>query len=95
MKIKACPWCKIVDENEQAIAREVLTTCNPRHVICSCGAAGPHADTRKEAIEKWNRAAAEMKGAKLELIDELRSRFIYSGIDAFDQMKGEIENENL
>lgn len=54
MKIGPCPWCKIQDEDEQHVGREKLFNCIPFQVLCSCGARGPHGDTREEAIKKWN-----------------------------------------
>lgn len=57
-KIGPCPWCGIQDENEQAVTREKLYKCEPFQVCCSCGSRSPHADTRDEAVAKWNKAPA-------------------------------------
>lgn len=73
-KIGPCPWCKIADANEQVVTREkLLYKCEPFQVYCSCGARGPHADTREEAVAKWNKApaAGALRDAWAE-IDRLR-----------------------
>lgn len=56
MTEKACPVCRHgTFEDELAIVkREVFPGCVSYQVACSCGVHGPDADTREEAIAKWN-----------------------------------------
>lgn len=52
-----CPWCKADGCEELQVTFARLCNCRVRQVECSCGARGPHADTREEAIAKWNERA--------------------------------------
>lgn len=57
--IKPCPFCGIKDDNEQTITQEKLMFSTPYQVACSCGARGPHGDTREQAIQQWNERRGE------------------------------------
>jgi len=60
-RIEACPWCKL-DGEELAIrcgtSNELVGMRRTFNVVSSCGSAGPHRETRAEAIEAWNRIAS-------------------------------------
>jgi Lar family restriction alleviation protein len=53
-----CPFCGNTNKDEFAIYSQLR---NPHsdlvvyNACCSCGATGPDADTRKEAVEEWNK----------------------------------------
>jgi len=58
--LKHCPFCGTQDEEEMAVFtksaqfpwdEEAHDICN---VACSCGAYGPHAKSKDEAITRWN-----------------------------------------
>jgi hypothetical protein len=59
-----CPFCKNANQDEFAIHQEVRSIgLDPFHIVynvaCTCGARGPDADTREEAVEKWNKRVTE------------------------------------
>lgn len=69
MKIETtCPFCKILDKEEQAILRTVAQypwekqPHNVWNVACSCGAAGPTGSTPEEAVYKWNKRRRRRRG---------------------------------
>jgi len=62
MKTKPCPHCgseDVINQKKPIKARNPITLkVLAKHyaVWCSdCGAYGPHGDTRKEALELWNK----------------------------------------
>lgn len=57
--IRSCPFCHVAGVDEQTVMREQLEFNIPWQVGCSCGARGPHADTRSGAIRKWNEAGRQ------------------------------------
>ncbi len=64
MKNKSCPFCGNMLPEEFAIRtdpKEISRGSKKPMIVlfysfnCSCGASGPDAYTRQEAIDKWNR----------------------------------------
>jgi len=52
-----CPFCKNTHEEEFSFCRHpALFGKHYWAAICSCGAQGPFASTKEEALEKWNRS---------------------------------------
>lgn len=53
-----CPFCGTWDEEEEQAILETLNDAKTAivnwNVVCSCGAMGPDADSREEAISRWN-----------------------------------------
>lgn len=49
-----CPWCRCASPEERCIS---TTPHGSFSVSCSCGASGPHRETREEAIVAWNRVS--------------------------------------
>jgi Lar family restriction alleviation protein len=61
-ELKSCPFCGNDSKDEflisfeyRTIGGDPATAHKVFNVYCSCGSAGPDGDTRKEAVERWNR----------------------------------------
>lgn len=56
-EIATCPW-KGQHERKDLRSPRVITGSSPGinlfQVYCPCGAKGPHAGTKEEAIDNWN-----------------------------------------
>lgn len=72
MKIKPCPWLGVVEHHGKHPCGLTIVQQNgePKTgspvsyaVMClGCGATGPSAPTRKEAIKAWNQTVREVEG---------------------------------
>jgi Lar family restriction alleviation protein len=62
-ELKPCPFYGEANADDLGVISEWRTIPGPEgsinyrnfSVACSCGAAGPDADTRGQAVERWNR----------------------------------------
>jgi len=55
---KPCPFCGNSDPEEIAMIHDTVQHVwgpqEKHNVTCSCGATGPDANTKEEAIQKWD-----------------------------------------